>query len=385
MPKKLKIAIIPTIIAPYRKGFYDRLLSRDDLDITIYCQTRLQGSDLLSISEEYKNNIRYVKFISTKSGNFSWQFLPFRKIIKSYDVIFLSGNPRVLSDFVFGIVLRIIGKPVVLWSMAKSYRGNKFTERLRLQWARIFNYILLYTEYEIKYLKSIGFRTQQLFSINNGLDQKSIEENILKWDVDRLNDWKIANSLENKISILSLARLEAKNNFDLVLNALPTIAKTIPNIHWVIVGSGKEESNLRKLCQKLNLEKYVTFAGAIFQEELLAPYFMSSIIFVHPAAIGLSLFHAFGYGLPVVTHDINELHGPEFGVFENGITGNTYTYGDHESLANAILKLIKSDKERGIIETTIKNIACNKYNVDIMVNRFVEISKLVKKNEIEGR
>ena len=61
MNKKIKIAIIPTIIATYRKGFYDRLIDRNDLDITIFCQRSITGTKIKCISNQYSNNVKKIK------------------------------------------------------------------------------------------------------------------------------------------------------------------------------------------------------------------------------------------------------------------------------------------------------------------------------------
>lgn len=374
MNKKVKIAILPTIISPYRKGFYDRILQIDEFDVQIFCQRKILGTNLKCISKNYPNNVKFVDFISTNHGTLSFQFLPIFKLIKNFDVIIISGNPRVISDFLFGIFLRLIGKPVIIWTMVKSYRANKFTQFLRLSWVKLFKYILLYTDNEVYYLRENGFRKQCLVGINNGLDQKLIDENVKQWDSSKLDIWLKQNSLSDKRMILSLARLERKNKFELVLKSLPIVIEQIPDIHWCLIGDGEDFEKLKHICKEYNIENHVTFVGSIYEEEFLTPYFLSALLFVHPAAIGLSLLHAFGYGLPVITHSNSDLHGPEYGAFQNGITGLNYIYDDYKSLANVIIQLINLDQQRKTMALETINIAREKYNVDVMVDRFIEIT-----------
>jgi len=372
--KKLKVAITTNIITTYRKGFYDRLFSRPDIDVTVYCQDYMPGMNLLSIHKQYPRNIKIIKFISAKKEKIVWQFLPWKEIITKYDVVFVSGNPRVLSDVVLGTLLRLMGKRVVLWTMAHSYRGNKLTENIRLLWSRIFQNIFVYTDKEVEYLKEKGFRNHYILGMNNGLDQKNIDSIVSKWTEEKTTKWMELNDYQNKKIIISCARLETKNNFRLVIEALPKIVQKIPNLLWFLIGGGDEEENLKKLASKLEVEKYVVFLVAIYEEEELAPYFLSSKLFIHPAAIGLSLLHAFGYGIPVIVHDQINLHGPEYAAFENDLTGKNFKFNDPDDLANVIITLLNNPNKINQMKRNVQKIAREQYNVDIMVNRFIQMA-----------
>jgi glycosyltransferase involved in cell wall biosynthesis len=67
---------------------------------------------------------------------------------------------------------------------------------------------------------------------------------------------------------------------------------------------------------------------------------------VHPGAIGLSIFHAFGYGLPVVTSDRVEIQMPEFETHRDGINGLLYRHGDAQDLASKLASLLAEDAVR---------------------------------------
>ena len=374
MKKKLKIGITTNIITTYRKGFYDRLFSKPDIDVTVYCQDHMPGMNLLSIHKQYPSNVKIIKFISAKKEKIVWQFLPWTEIITKYDVVFVSGNPRVLSDVVLGTLLRLMGKRVVLWTMAHSYRGNKLTESIRLLWSRIFQNIFVYTDKEVEYLKEKGFRNHYILGMNNGLDQKNIDSIVSKWTEEKITKWMELNDYQNKKIIISCARLETKNNFRLVIEALPKIVQKIPNLLWFLIGGGDEEENLKKLASKLRVEKHIVFLGAIYEEEKLAPYFLSSLLFIHPAAIGLSLLHAFGYGIPVIVHDQIDLHGPEYAAFQNHITGKNFKFNDPDDLANVIITLLNNPNEINQMKRNVQKIAREQYNVDIMVDRFIQMA-----------
>ena len=58
---------------------------------------------------------------------------------------------------------------------------------------------------------------------------------------------------------------------------------------------------LQSIAEELDVEQYVRWLGSIYDEAQLAPWFLTADAFVYPGAIGLSVLHAMGYGLPVVT------------------------------------------------------------------------------------
>lgn len=67
----------------------------------------------------------------------------------------------------------------------------------------------------------------------------------------------------NKGEILYMGTLLKKQGVQLVIESLPYIIKKAPMVRLTIIGQGPYEAELKKLVQKLNLEKYVEFLGYI--------------------------------------------------------------------------------------------------------------------------
>jgi glycosyltransferase involved in cell wall biosynthesis len=377
--KKPKVAIITNIITTYRKGFYDRLFSIDDIHVEVFCQDFMPGMNLNSIHKDYPQNVHIIKYNSAKKEKIVWQYIPWLKILKSFDVVFVAGNPRVITDVLFGTFCRIINKKVVLWTMAHSFRGNRITENIRLVWTKIFPIIFVYTDKEVDFLKNKGFKSSYILGMNNGLDQKKIDKAIDNITNNDLENWKINNKFDNRAIIISCARLEKKNNFKLLLKALPQVIKEIPDLLWLVIGAGEEEDFLKSEVQNMELTNHVSFLGQIYEESKLTPYFLTASVFVHPSSIGLSLLHAFGYGLPVIVHGVEELHGPEFTAFINGETGLVFEKDNQNDLSSKIINLLKSPDRIREMGINAQFIARNTYNVDVMVERFIHITNYALK------
>lgn len=373
--RKIKIAIVTNIITTYREGFYDILFSNDNIDLTVYCQSNIPGTNFISIHSKYGERIKIVNFFSLKNDKLCWQKLPFKEIYQNYDVIFMNGNPRIISDLFFSTFLKIMNKNIIHWTMVRSFRANKYTEYLRLRWSKIFKNIFVYTDDEVDYLVKNNFNNKNIIGMNNGLDQKKIDLTIDKWNDDKLEQWQIDNNLQDKIVIITSARLIRKNKFDQLIEALVEVKIKYPNILLCFIGDGEERNELLSLTRSLSLENNIKFLGSIYEENLIAPWFLTSKILIHTGAIGLTLMHAFGYGLPIITHSTKKHHGPEFAAFKENINGFSYKEDDVGDLSNIIISKL-NDENLELISKNAKYTAQNEYNIDIMVERFIKIVEL---------
>ena len=374
--KILTAAIVTNVVPSYRAGFFDRLFAREDILVDVYCQSHIPGMNLRTIHDRYPARVRLVRSLSAQGEALTWQFLPWRKILFDYDVVFVAGNPRIVSHALAATLLRLLRRNVVLWTMGHSYGANNLTELIRLRWTRMFKHIFLYTDAEVRALRRNGFKSQTLTGMNNGLDQKKIDSAILAWDDARLRAWRQAQGLTNRTMLLSSTRLDPKNKFHLMMDALLSIRRAIPDVVWCLIGAGPERDRLAAAARDAGLGDCVRFVGELYDENALAPWFLSAKLLVHPGAIGLSLLHAFGYGLPVVTHGSAERHGPEFGAFEENVDGRTFREGDSASLAGTITGLLLDEPARAAMKQHVQHTARYDYNVDVMVERFVKSARL---------
>lgn len=378
---KTTIAILCGLIPTYRKGFYDNIFKNENYEITVYCQEKLKNYNLKSIHNLYPQNIKTVKSLSFKREILNIQILPFFKILFNYDIIIVEGNPRNLSHFFVSSIAKIFKKKVILWTMVHSHNSNLYTENLRLVWTKFFKYLFVYTEAEISLLREKGFEKHTIFSMNNGLDQTNIDYYKLSWDELTLKNWQKANHIQDRFCLISSARLDRKNNFHFVLLALKRVVDINPEILWILIGDGEEKEALINLAKQNNVEKNILFLGEIYNEKELCPWFLSSQIFIHPGSIGLSLMHAFGYELPVLTHSNQKKHGPEFAIFENEKNGFVFIENDFEDFLNSISYAITQKsrlKEMG--NNGYKIVSCS-YNTENMSKSFFSICDIIFKNQ----
>ena len=92
----------------------------------------------------------------------------------------------------------------------------------------------------------------------------------------------------------------------------------------------------------------------------------------------VTLNHAFGYGLPVITHSSKQFHNPEIAAFKNNFTGLMFVKDNIISLKNAINKFLYYKNLKQKFTINCYQIVKKKYNINEMVNNFFKIVRRLK-------
>jgi glycosyltransferase involved in cell wall biosynthesis len=95
---------------------------------------------------------------------------------------------------------------------------------------------------------------------------------------------------------------------------------------------------------------------------------LASDVFCYPANIGLSILHAFGYGLPVVTGDDLASHNPEIEALVPGVNGLTFRHGDSASLAQSLARIFDDRALAASMHAAAHKTVMEKFTVQRMVD-----------------
>ena len=98
--------------------------------------------------------------------------------------------------------------------------------------------------------------------------------------------------------ILLVGRLDKTRRTRDLIQAYQNIMLECPNVSLVIVGDGSERAKNEQKVKELGL-KNVHFEGAIYDDELLAKYYMVSDFFVTPGVASMAIKIAMLFGIPV--------------------------------------------------------------------------------------
>lgn len=287
-----------------------------------------------------------------------------------FDVVMSGWNTRYLSLVPCLLLARKRGIPTILWGHGYS-KSETFSRRfLRDSIGNLATAILFYNSSARNRFISRHHNGHRVFVAPNSLDQRELKAARDSWIArpDELQRFKEKHGLVDGPVLLFVSRLSSENRTDLLLRAGAVLRKQYPTLKIVIVGAGEQESDLRAVAKENKVDDLTVFTGAIYDESELAPWFISSDLFVYPRNVGLSLLHAMGYGLPVITTDYEPSWAPEVDALQPWINGMTYTDGSVEALAH-VVGAVLSDRERlNQMKANAYRTATEEYNLFKMVD-----------------
>jgi glycosyltransferase involved in cell wall biosynthesis len=231
------------------------------------------------------------------------------------------------------------GVPTLLWGHGFSKGESSWKRRVRNRLLDSAAAVLLYNQHAADRLVQEGIHPSRTFVAHNAIDQTPIRAAREHWLArpDDLARFRAEHGIASEDMALFISRLERDKRIDLLLDAFAIVAQRRPAARLAIIGRGREEAPLRAHAARLGLAQHVLFTGSVYDDMHLAPWFLSAACMAYPVAIGLSILHAFGYGVPVVTSDDIASHNPEIESLRAGQNGLLYRDGDAGDFAAKIL------------------------------------------------
>ena len=128
-----------------------------------------------------------------------------------------------------------------------------------------------------------------------------------------------------------------------VLFLLKGLIERIENVKLFILGSGPEESNMKKLTSQLNLNDYVVFKGRVSNAEL-SDIVASAWLNIHTSVTegwGYSILEASGAGTPTVAYDVRGVRD----TIEDEINGIKVRDRDRRDLLEAAFTILSNPQK----------------------------------------
>jgi glycosyltransferase involved in cell wall biosynthesis len=235
----------------------------------------------------------------------------------------------------------------ILWGHGYSKSENAVRRKVRDSVASLATALMFYNQTAANSYIEDGWNPASIFVARNSLDQEPINRAKQEWlsSPGKLNEFRTEQNFGPGPHILFVSRLETANRLDVLVEAIVQLRSDFPHIQVNVVGKGAaEQARIEALAISRGVSSHFRFVGPIYDELAVAPWFLASDVFCYPANIGLSILHAFGYGLSVVTSDDLGGQNPEIEALKPGQNGLLYRHGDPAALAGS-LRTIFLDKE----------------------------------------
>lgn len=276
-----------------------------------------------------------------------------KKVIWSVQPDLVHIHSRRGADVFGGLAAKNAKVPAVI-----SRRVDNPESRWVTQWKYgLYQKVITISDGIREVLLSQGLASQKVETVRSALAEDATSE----CDVAAFRErFRVS---ENALVIGVVAQLIERKGHKYLLQALPELLKTYPNIQVIFFGQGKYRQQLEIEIERLALQETVQFAG--FVEDMPALFGCLDLV-VHPAlmeGLGVSLLQASQQGVPIVACAVGGI--PE--AVEHEVNGLLVPAGDVEALKKAVSRMLCDEKLRGSFGDNAQQLMRDKFSVQKMV------------------
>lgn len=178
-------------------------------------------------------------------------------------------------------------------------------------------------------------------------------------------------------TILWVGRLDPVKGLDLLLRAMTTVIRAVPDARLRLVGDGPERKRLEDLAASMSLGPRLEFLGARNDVPVLLA---TCDLFVFPSRTeGLpnALLEAMAAGLPIVTTDVPGCRD----LIKHEVTGLRVPYGDTSALAQAMVRMLNDAALAARLGASARSDARNSWSIAQTWNRYEALYREVLKSQ----
>jgi glycosyltransferase involved in cell wall biosynthesis len=342
----VSVAIVQPLVPHYRVPVFESLAQHPGLKLTVIADLAPTGGSLQVVDHSDAFELRHSA--RQRLGPFIRQGgMVAVARDPHFDVVVFEWSSRLYQLPAAMKKARRAGKGVALWGHGYGTTVPWLGDIVRNRLISLADACVLYGFSARDTLAGKGYPADKLFVAPNAIDQSPIQEAVRFWRTrGRLDRFRREHQIARVPLLAYISRLEPEKRPEMLIEALAKVRAVRPDAIAVFIGSGSAQRHLEQRANELNLSEAVRFLGPLHDEMAIAPWALSSVCLVQPEKLGLSILHAFGYGLPAITSEDSSLHLPEVEVLEHGVNGLFYRHRDVNDLTNKILTLIEDTNLR---------------------------------------
>lgn len=372
----MNVVILQRVVPHYRMALFDRL--HQELGWTVVTGRR-EGGHGLNVAENDPPWLHRFDFKRQPSHQYRAK-VPVDAILEALapDAVIAEFTPQMSStwrlsrDAMLGRTKR---RKLVYWSQGpnveRGFRklGDLATQALRLALLAPADAQLCYTQAGADYLRRWLPGKPSVFVASNTVDLDAFPGR----GIDASSaDARAAN-------LLFVGRLTPDKRVPMLVEAVAQARRTVPGLTLTIIGDGPDMAAARSAAK--GLDDAVTFTGAIYSDDALAPHFQRASLFVYAGSIGLAANHALAYGLPIMIFDDpgeGARHHPENAYVVDDVTGYRVLSATTSALADRIVVALSGcQTPRATLGHSIRRFADEHLSIDRMVEGFQELGRFL--------
>ena len=249
---------------------------------------------------------------------------------------------HIYSGIVALSLKRRYGTPYLVWTHALEIMDDWLLPIVRRTLLQA-DLVLTNSEFTRSFIESLGLPASKIVKVYPGAD------------VDRYRSDLDARQCATHLGIpsgrvlLTLGTLSRSHRYkgqDMVIRSLPVVLKSVPDLVYVIAGSGNDVPYLHNLVHEVGVTEHVTFLGRVAEEDVPLLYNSCDVFImcsrqertrrgVLAEGFGIVFLEASAAGKPV----IGGLSGGIPDAVRDGVTGLLVDPRDPVAIASAIIRL----------------------------------------------
>ena len=142
--------------------------------------------------------------------------------------------------------------------------------------------------------------------------------------------------------IFFIGNFNERKGIDILIRAFNEVKKSISDSTLFIAGSGEEESNLKNLVKKLDLESDIKFLGFVKGDKKFS-LIKSANILVLPSvweSLPIAVLEGMACGKPIIASNVGGIPY----LVDEGVNGFLVRPGEVKELSDKIIKVLKNKK-----------------------------------------
>jgi glycosyltransferase involved in cell wall biosynthesis len=166
-----------------------------------------------------------------------------------------------------------------------------------------------------------------------------------------------------------VARLEPEKGHATLLDAWPSVLRTVPGAYLLIVGEGSRRESLEAQARDLRIAHRVVFTGRRDDVPAVTAALDVAVLPSYREAQGLSILEAMALRRPVVASNVGGI--PE--MITDGVTGLLVPPHDADALAAAIVRLLTDHSLADTLGRAGHDLVHDRFCIQLMVEAIEEI------------
>jgi len=362
MPTK-KVVFLQNLIYPIRNPFFNQLTKVEGISLKVLFLSETSANRKWRIEKDkllYPNKVlKNFKFKINDGDTFEYIINPFSLIdyFREMPDILITIGWANATNYLFMFMNLIRNKPFYIWCESTINEQNK-RRSLMMPLIRFFversKGIIVPGILSAAYIKQID-KNAKIIVVPNSIDNERFYNKRRKGNT-------------NMIKLLYVGRFEKIKGIDNLLEAFKNLSIKYPNkLELMLVGYGPEESSIKRIIKKYNLNvKMIPFV----EPKELPLIYKNADIFILPSlreVWGFVINEAIAAGLPII---VSNKVGSSLDLVINGKNGYIFQGGDTLSLQSNLEKLISSPSIRLKMGKFSQKHILN-FTYEVMLNSFL--------------